>query len=601
MSEFIFSIVSFTLILAALFIATLRRNSIILKGGSFLIPVLFTLLGSFYFSKLINLAAININLSVFVHYMPLAIPIVILGIIGNFYLYHSERRLEKYRTNFHEILAAIEDYIIVFGVDGEIYNVNDAVIKKLGYGKNEVLNKNFFEIHVDVETDNDNNNMIRDMISKLPVSMNSFLNVYVMNSDGRKIMVEMKVFKGTWNDREAYYSVARDISERIIWEERLRQTEKLQAIGQLAGGVAHDFNNQLTGVIGFSEILSKKLQGNDELQYYANQILNIGHRASNVTAQLLAFARKGKFITEQVDIHSLVNGVMDFLKYTIDKKIKIKRYLEAFRPYTLGNISQIQDSILNIALNARDAMPDGGELIFRTSIVYINREECEEHFIDMNEGHYVLLSISDTGTGMDKETQQRIFDPFFSTKEPGKGTGMGLAAVYGTIKNHKGGLSVESKPGIGTTFKLYFPLETGGEDRSYSDISEDSVTVKEKRMGKILLIDDEEIIHSVVKSALADSGMELDSYLNPVEAIDFYTKNYMNTDLVLLDMIMPEMGGLDVFKELKRINPSVQVIVVSGYSLNDDAQSILDEGGMGFLQKPFTILELMDMITIFIN
>jgi len=598
MTEFILNIISFAAILVAFIIATYRRNSIILKGGSFLIPVLFTLLGLFYFSRVINTSALSPEFRFFIEYIPLAIPIFILGIIGNFYLYHSEKRLEKYKINFYEILGAIEDYIIVFDVNGKIYNVNNAVLDKLGYRKADILKKNFFDIHM--ETEGEGSDKIKKMISDKNARKNSYLNVYVLNSLNKKITAEMKIFKGTWSDREAYYSVSRDISERMVLEERLRQTEKLQAIGQLAGGIAHDFNNQLTGVIGFSEILSKKLEGNEELQSYADQILSIGHRASGVTSQLLAFARKGKFVTEQVDIHSLVNGVIDFLKYTIDRKIKIKRYLEAFRPFTLGDISQIQDSILNIALNARDAMPDGGELVFRTSIVFISQEECEENFIDAKEGNYILLSISDTGMGMEKDVQQRIFDPFFSTKEPGKGTGMGLAAVYGTMKNHKGGLSVDSIPGNGTTFKLFFPLEANDDERIVKDMVDGS-SQEEKTMGNILLIDDEEIIHSVVKSALADSGLNLSAYLNPLEAVEYFKSNSDKVDLVLLDMIMPEMGGLEVFKELKKINPSVQVLVVSGYSLNDDAQTILDEGGMGFLQKPFTLLELMDMIRIFVD
>jgi CheY-like chemotaxis protein len=281
--------------------------------------------------------------------------------------------------------------------------------------------------------------------------------------------------------------------------------------------------------------------------------------------------------------------VIGILRHTINRKILIKQHLEAQRPVVNGDPTQLQNAVMNIALNARDAMPEGGELLFTTTVTLLDASFCDSVPFSIRPGSYLQLTISDTGSGMDSETQKKIFEPFFSTKEQGKGTGMGLASVYGTIKNHNGAIEVNSKPGRGTTFTISLPHNVTEVDTK-QPVDEKSVAVSDN--AHILLVDDEDIVITVTETMLKKCGYRVTSFRNGAEALAFFRAHWQSVDLVLLDMIMPQMSGSEAFGHIKKINPHVRVLLNSGYSIDGEAQQILDEGATNFVQKPFRRTEL---------
>jgi CheY-like chemotaxis protein len=356
------------------------------------------------------------------------------------------------------------------------------------------------------------------------------------------------------------------------------------AIGQLAGGVAHDFNNQLTGILGYAELLAKRL-AEPEAKRSAERIAQAALRASDLTRQLLAFARKGKYLTVTVHVHELIHEVVGLLAHSIDKRIRIEERQGAAVDTVLGDPSQLQNALLNLALNARDAMPEGGELSFVTRI--------EEHEGDdeLPAGRYLAVVVADTGVGMSAEVQGHLFEPFFTTKEPGKGTGLGLAAVYGAVQSHGGAIAVDSAPGRGSAFTIRLPLR-----RSASSMSLPVLAPAKTAEAHILVVDDEELVRSLLTEMLRGSGYRVTTCADGVEAVDLYRQSWQGIDLVILDMVMPRLGGAETFAALRAVSPSVRVLLSSGYSLGGEAQALLDQGVRGFVQKPFRAADLLRQI-----
>jgi signal transduction histidine kinase/ActR/RegA family two-component response regulator len=372
-------------------------------------------------------------------------------------------------------------------------------------------------------------------------------------------------------------------------QERLHQAEKLEAIGLLAGGVAHDFNNQLTGIMAFADLIRVNSDDKREIQEYSENILAGARRSADLTSQLLAFARKGNILNVPVDMHHIVTDVISLLTHTIDKRITLRQQLGADPPTIFGDPTQLQNALLNIALNARDAMPAGGVMTFTTDIVDLQEEYCKTLPFDINPGSYLRLCIADTGSGMDKQMAKRIFEPFFTTKELGKGTGMGLSAVYGIVRSHSGAITVASEPEHGSTFCLYFPSQNAVVQ--IPDSSAESAFA-EKDHGHILLVDDDDAVSAGSSKILQMAGYTVTVFKNGKDALDYFKDNWKSVDLVILDMIMPVMNGKDTYIAMKSINPDIVALLSSGYCLSGEAQNILDMGVKDFIQKPFDIAEL---------
>jgi CheY-like chemotaxis protein len=300
-----------------------------------------------------------------------------------------------------------------------------------------------------------------------------------------------------------------------------------------------------------------------------------------------------KYLSIQINLHEMINEVVSLISHTIDKRIVIKQKLNAYKPLIKGDPSQIQNTIMNLAINARDAMPDGGEMIFSTDIISINKAQCKSFSYEITPGSYVQLCVTDNGCGIDKEIIGNIFDPFFTTKEPGKGTGMGLPAVFGTAKSHGGAISVYSEIGYGTTMKMYLPQVLNS---NIGDTEIIRINKVEKGNANILLIDDEELFLDSSSQMLEKLGYNIFMCRNGEEAIALYKKNWKNIDLVILDMIMPVMDGKTCFHKMQKINPEMKVLISSGFIINGRAQALLNDGVKDFIQKPFLLAELSQKI-----
>jgi PAS domain S-box-containing protein len=393
--------------------------------------------------------------------------------------------------------------------------------------------------------------------------------------------------------------ILRDISDRKrieqekkLLEEQLRQSDKMQAIGQLAGGIAHDFNNQLTGISGFAQMMRQEFRDNRTVSEYAGHILKAAGNASDLTRKLLAYARKGTVESVPVNMHTLIGEAVAILERSIDKRVIIRQELAAKSALVTGDPAMLQNAVLNIALNARDAMPQGGEILFGTSLV-------PHHMIPPGEGAqvalpgpYLKIAVSDTGTGMDESVRKRIFEPFFTTKGPDKGTGMGLAAVFGTITTHRGTINVDSSIGTGTTVTLYLPFLEQVQFPSSNVPEPDAVTGS----GHVFVVEDEDIIRRLLFMELTKLGYKVTLCGNGKEALERYRKDHAAFHCVLLDMVLPGAGGREVFCGMRLVNPAARVILISGFDMNSEVKGLLDSGAAGFVQKPYALRDLAEKI-----
>ncbi len=393
-------------------------------------------------------------------------------------------------------------------------------------------------------------------------------------------------------------AILRDISERkraerekVALEEQLHQSEKMQMIGQFAGGIVHDYNNQLAGIMGFAELIKSEYPQESETHEAANSILNIARRAADLTSQLLAFARKGNYVYQDIDLHFIVREIVSILSHSIDPSIIIVQRLEASPTYSKGDPGQIHNALLNIALNARDAMPQGGTLLFTTRTTTVGEEFRSRFQKEISPGRYVQITISDTGHGIEETIMDRIFEPFFTTKAPGKGTGMGLAAVYGTVQAHKGIVDVRSEVSKGSSFHIYLPLC----DAETPPAGHDAVAALTPGSGRILLIEDDANVQKVISMVLKKTGYTIDSFGDATEAIERYRAAPF--DAVVLDLILPSMNGMDVLKQLRSINGSVRILLCSGFSPDGEVRGLLDDRYTFFIKKPFTLGELSDKVS----
>ncbi len=370
-------------------------------------------------------------------------------------------------------------------------------------------------------------------------------------------------------------------------EVRLRQAEKLASLGQLAGGIAHNFNNQLSAVLGFADMLQISV-ADAQSRRYAAQIIKAAHRCADLTAQLLAFARKGKYCSQPVDLHGLIAETLALLEPTLDKRITIQREFLAEPATVFGDPKQLQNMLMHLTLNARDAMPAGGQIRFATASVQL--ADAQAAALEVEPGLYVRLTVADAGLGMTPEVQRHLFEPFFTTKEVGQGVGLGLASVHGTVTNHHGAVTVQSEPGQGSTFTIHLPQQV--ERVSTAKPAENGVALAAKTNAHILLVDDEEIILEMGRAILQNLGYTVTTCTNGADAVELYREHRQTVALVILDVVMPRLGGRAAYRALRAINPAVKVLVSSGYSIDSEVREILNEGAQAFLQKPFSRAEL---------
>jgi signal transduction histidine kinase/CheY-like chemotaxis protein len=366
-------------------------------------------------------------------------------------------------------------------------------------------------------------------------------------------------------------------------EEAQRQSQKLEAVGLLAGGVAHDFNNLLVAILGYADLLAAEAKPGSVVEEAARTISQAARRAAELTRQLLAFARLGRHRQERVDVHDVAREVVALLGRTLEKSIRVETSLSAPEHAVRGDPNQLQQVFVNLALNARDAMPDGGVLRVETSLEEVGAPAPD----GLAPGPHVAVVVSDTGVGIPPELQGRIFEPFFTTKADGRGTGLGLATVYGIVKAHRGAVRLRSAPGQGSRFSVLLPLDRG-------DAAADATPEPRgapRGSGVVLVVDDEELVRATAGRVLASLGFEPVLVAGGEAALAWLARS-PRPAAVLLDLAMPGMDGGACFRELQARHPGLPVVISSGFARNGRAQELVDAGAAGFVQKPYRVEEL---------
>ncbi len=469
---------------------------------------------------------------------------------------------------------------------GIIRSCNYTESQMLGYDKAEIIGHHLFEIyprgyhdnvqrHLDsIFTEGKELRGIEEQVERsdgtlIDVSLNTSL---VRDPEGRPVLARM---------------VLRDISERKKMEEKILQAQKIDSIGHLAGGIAHDFNNILTAILGSASIMRRKIKDDQRWLKYVDLIETTSRRGAAVTRQLLTFARKSQTTFQPVDLNTIVEQTLRLFEATSPKTIHVKCTLAGEPMIVEGDEGQLQQSILNLCLNARDAMPDGGVLVLNCRPVYVDAEHARQ-FADGKPGQYVLLSIADSGLGIPPHVLQRIYEPFFTTKEQGKGTGLGLSVVYGVVRSHNGYIHVESEVNSGTIFTIYLPR--GADAR----MSRQARRAGELRGGneRILLVEDEISIGEIGSDILKDLGYDIEVAHNGREAMQLLERARKPFQLVILDMNMPRMGGRATFERIREQFPDLKILVCSGYSATMIDDGLFARAIDGFIQKPYELEDI---------
>ncbi len=488
---------------------------------------------------------------------------------------------EKYRQLFEEDLTA--NYIST--PQGEILFCNPAFLRIFGFNSVEEAQKSKAEdFYPDPQKRKEFISLLRQK-RKLEL-----YEVEYRTHDGRTISVIQNVV-GAFNDKNELTEIkcyAFDITEHKKTQDQFRQAQKMEAIGQLAGGVAHDFNNLLTIINGYSELLLRRLPADAPSRKELKLIHQAGKKAASLTEQLLAFSRRQILKQEILNLNSIVFNIEKMLRRLIGENVELVTVLAPNLDNIKADHGQIEQVIMNLAVNARDAMPDGGQLLIETNNAYLDEKYARNH-ISVKPGDYVMLAVSDTGTGMDKETVSRIFEPFFTTKPKEKGTGLGLSTVYGIIKQSGGYIWVYSEPGKGTTFKIYIPKVTATvESTKRTRPSPESLTGNET----ILLVEDDPEVRNFSRDLLTEYGYNVLEAENGEQALAVCRQYEKSIHLIISDVIMPQMGGRDLERAILKLNRNIKFLFVSGYTDNAIVhQGVLDKN-VNFLQKPFSPEEL---------
>jgi len=503
----------------------------------------------------------------------------------------AENTLRESEKRYRDLMDLMPDAVMVWA-DEKIVFANPAEARLLGAADpKELIGRSYRKvIHPDYSDIGKKRLQIAQNGGKLAMAEIMFIRL-----DGESVHCEATGEAITFHGRQAVLSAWRDITDRKKAEEekarlasQLIQTQKMEAIGTLAGGIAHDFNNLLMGIQGHTSLMLMDVDSSHPMFEHLNEIKNHVKSSVKLTKQLLGFARGGKYETRTTDLNELVKNQTRMFQRT-RKEITIYENYEKNLLATDVDRGQIEQIFLNLYVNAWQAMPGGGDLTVKTENIIID-ESYNTNF-EVKPGKYVKISVADTGVGMDEVTRQRIFEPFFTTREMGRGTGLGLASVYGIIKNHEGFINVYSELGEGTTFTVYLPVSgktVAKEEKAYDRLVEG--------YGTILLVDDEKMITDVGKQIIKRLGYDVITAEGGQEAVEIYKENQDKINLVILDMIMPAMGGGETFEKLKEIDSNVRVLLSSGYSLSSQASEIMARGCAGFIQKPFYMKELSQKI-----
>ncbi len=497
------------------------------------------------------------------------------------------------------ILETALDAIVIMDHEGRVVEFNPAAEKTFGYERSEVLGRFLAEVIIPPHLRSAHQEgFTRFLATGDGRVVGRRIESVAMRKDGSELPVELAITRIPLGGPPSFAGHIRDLTDRKHAEselreldDQLRQSQRMEAVGTLAGGVAHDFNNILTAILGYTGLLKRMEPQVDAVHKAADVMEKAAKRGAVLTQQLLGFARKGKNESAAVDLDAIVEEVIGLLQRTIDKNIVIHRECVPGSAVVIGDPGQLHQVILNLAVNARDAMPEGGALTLDTSIVVLDMEESRRH-PGASPGSYVRLAVKDSGCGISEAVRERIFEPFFTTKELGKGTGMGLAMVYGIVRNHGGTIGVKSELGRGTTIEIHLPHASGVVATEAPHRTGRAVP----GTGRILVVDDEDGVREVAADLLSSLGYQVSTAADGAAAVSHYRESGEEIDVVLLDLAMPGMGGRECFLALKALDRDVKAVLCTGYGFNVAAQQLLDEGVLGVVAKPYALEQLSDAI-----
>ncbi len=498
--------------------------------------------------------------------------------------------LRESEGRFRALIESTSDLIWEVDRDGTYTYCSPKIRDILGYEPEEVIGKTPFDFMSPEEAKLLHREFKSVAESKKPFATWENVNVH---KDGRKVVLETSgvPFFDASGNLEGYRGIDRDITAHKKLEEQLLQAQKMEAIGQFAGGIAHDFNNMLTTIMGYGELLKVDLDKDSPFQRYVDVILSAAAKSVNLTQQILAFSRKQIISPKQTDINELIKGIEKLLRRLIGEDIEISIIFSERNLTVLVDPGQLEQVLMNLCTNARDAMPDGGTILISTGTDFLDPEEIKTYDVE-NAGIYALITVTDTGCGMDEKTRQRIFEPFFTTKGIGKGTGLGLATAYGIIKQHNGHINVYSEPGKGTTFKIYLPVMQSPMERGKGR----EVVPPRGGSETILVAEDNDDVRTLMKRVLLKYGYEVIEAVDGEDAVNQLRKYKDVIQLVLIDVIMPRKSGKEADDEIRQIKPDVKVIFTSGYTADIIHKKGVLEAGLDFISKPLTPYDLLSKV-----
>src|SRR5580658_8570526 len=496
----------------------------------------------------------------------------------------NEQAMRRSEARYRSLVQSSVYGIYRSSLEGRFLDVNPALITMLGYASaEEVL---LLDPEKDVFANSEEHTRL---IAEFRRSGRlDGIELKWKRKDGKAITVRIsgRAVSNVDEPADVLEAIAENVTDRRVLEDQFRQAQKMDAVGRLAGGVAHDFNNLLMVISGYAEVILAKLDPLHPLHEKARAIQQASDRATTLTRQLLAFSRKQLLELKVVDVNAIVSDMERLMRPLIGENVELVARLAPEAGFTRADVGQLEQVLMNLVVNAKDAMPGGGKLTIETQNMVVDESHRGQNFI--HPGHYVVLSVSDTGMGMDKETQSRIFEPFFTTKEKGKGTGLGLSTVYGIVKQSGGYVMVQSEEGRGTTFHIYLPRVEGVAERHPVPVAHTALGGTET----VLLVEDEAPVRQLVRDTLVAKGYQVVEAENGEAGLTAAAQYNGNIDLVITDVVMHGLGGRELVRQLAQTRPQTTVLYLSGYT--EDA--ILSDGaiekGTAFLQKPFTLQNL---------